>query len=90
VPDDQIARLRSLLAHAHDQEKANPFPAQDGPSRTSYAVSADEIARIRSLLAHAHDREVNPFRRLVSRITERFTPPIEQIQQHPRKNKDAA
>jgi hypothetical protein len=67
VPDEAIERIRSLLAHARDQENVSSFPAQDS-SRTSYAASADEIERLRSLLAHAHDPKVNPFRKLVSRI----------------------
>ena len=89
MPDEEKERLRSLLADAHEQEKVDPSPVQDS-SRTSYAASADEIERLRSLLARSHDREKrNPFRRLVSRITGRFTPRAEQLQQ-PGKNADAA
>jgi hypothetical protein len=90
VPDDNLERIRSLLAHAHDREKVNPFPAQNDPTRTSYAVSSDEIERLRSLLAHAHDHEVNVFRKLVLRIRERFTPPVNQPQQQPERDKEAA
>jgi hypothetical protein len=89
VPDEKIERIRSLLAHAHEEEKVDPSPVQDS-SRMSYAASADEIERLRSLFAHAHDPErTNPFRRLVSRLASRFTPRAERLQQ-PGKNKDAA
>ena len=89
MPDEKIERLRSLLAHANEQEKVDPSPVEDS-SRTSYAASADEIERLRSLFARAHDREkTNPFRRLVSQITGRFTLRAEQFQQ-PGKNKHAA
>ena len=67
MPDEKIERLRSLLAHANEQEKVDPSPVEDS-SRTSYAASADEIERLRSLFARAHDREkTNPFRRLFRR-----------------------
>ena len=89
VPGEEIDRLRSLLASAHEPEKVTPFPAQD-PSRTSYAASADEIERLRSLFAHAYDSKVNRFRRLVLWITKKSTPPIEQPIPHPGKNKSAA
>jgi hypothetical protein len=89
VPDEKIERIRSLLAHANEEEKVDPSPVQDS-SRTSYAASADEIERLRSILAHAHDRKkANPFRRLVSRIAGRFAPQAERLQR-PGKNQDAA
>jgi hypothetical protein len=89
VPDEKIERIRSLLAHANEEEKVDPSPVQDS-SRMSYAASADEIDRLRSKFSHAHDRKKpNPFRRLVSRITSRFTPRAERLHQ-PGKNKDAA
>jgi hypothetical protein len=47
VPDEKIERLRSLLAHANEEEKVDPSPVQDS-SRMSYAASADEIDRLRS------------------------------------------
>jgi hypothetical protein len=91
VPDEKIERLRSLLAHSHDQEKVDPTPLQAHPSSAGYAVSADEIEHLRSLLACVHDREKkSPFRRLVSQITDQFTPRVERSQPHPGKNKDAA
>lgn len=68
MPGEEIERIRSLLAHAHEQEKVSPFPAQNAPTGTSYAALADEIERLRLLLAHAHDPKVNPFRKFVSRI----------------------
>jgi hypothetical protein len=89
VPGQEIDRLRSLLASAHEREKGTPFPAQD-PSGTSYAASADEIERLRSLLARAYDPKVNRFRRLVSWITKKSTPPIEHPIPNPGKNKSAA
>ena len=84
MPDEKIERLRSLLAHAHEDEKVDPSTVQES-SRIGYAASVDEIERLRSLLAHAHDREkTNPFLRLVSRIAGRFTPrAAEQLQAHP-------
>ena len=89
MPDEKIERIRSLLAHAHEEEKVDPSPVQDS-SRMSYAASADEIDRLRSKFSHAHDRKkANPFRRLVSRLASRFTPRAERLQQ-PGKNKDAA
>lgn len=62
VPDETIERLRSLLDHARDQEKAGPFLVED----PHYADSTNEIEHLRSLLAHAHDAEVSPFRKFVS------------------------
>ena len=89
MPDEKIERIRSLLAHAHEEEKVDPSPVQDS-SRTSYAASADERDRLRSKFSNAHDRKkANPFRRLVSRLASRFTPRAERLQQ-PGKNKDAA
>jgi hypothetical protein len=89
VPDEEIDRLRALLASAHEREKGTSYPAQD-PSGTSYAASADEIERLRSLLARAYDPKGNRFRRLVSWITKKSTPPIEQPIPHLGKNKSAA
>ena len=68
MPDEKIERIRSLLAHAHEEEKVDPSPVQDS-SRMSYAASADEIERLRSLFAHAHDPgRTNPFRRVDMRF----------------------
>ena len=90
MPGEEIDRLRSLLAHAHEQENARPSPVQD----SSRSKVDDEVDRLRSLLAHVHDEErTNPFHRLISRITERFAPPIKQPTKsagNNKKNKAAA
>jgi len=50
----------------------------------------DERERLRSLLARAHDPEkLNPVRKLIVQITERFAPPIKQPGPEP-PNKNAA
>ena len=90
MPGEEIDRLRSLLVHAHEheQEEVHPSTARDSSPTSSVH---DEVDRLRSLLAHVHDPEkMNPFHKLVSRITERFTLPVRQPNQHPGKNKHAA
>ena len=87
VPEEPIERIRSLLAHAHGQEKVEPV----SQNTQGYAKSAEELERIRSLLAHAQERTAGPFRRLVTRIRESVAP----TKHRPRSgnnsgNKDAA
>ena len=81
MPGEEIENIRSLLAHAHQQEQAvaDPSAGRDLPATGSVH---DEVERLRFLLAHVHDPEKrNPFRKLVSRITQRFMPPIRQPNQ---------
>jgi hypothetical protein len=81
VPGEEIENIRSLLAHAYEQEQAgaNPSTGRDLPPTGSVH---DEVERLRFLLAHVHDPEkMNPFRKLVLRITQRFMPSIRQPNQ---------
>ncbi len=87
MPREEIDRLRSLLAHAHEQENAEPSSVQDLSRTTSVH---DQVDHLRSLLAHAHEtKKMNPLQKLVSRITETLTPPIKQPSQRSGKNRSA-
>jgi hypothetical protein len=89
--DESIERLRSKLAHAHDQETGNSCPAPDFSRARSFSVPYEELEQLRSLLVHAHDPEkVSPVRRIMLRITERLIPFMKRPKQVPGENKDAA
>ncbi len=87
MAEDELEHLRSVLAHAHEQEKSTPLSFPDPPPANSQVQ--DQVEQLRSMLAHAHEPDLTPLQKLVWRITGRRAPVKERAGQ-PGKKKDAA